>query len=62
MRIKKLAHYLRTREKSAKLIILSFNPPSGYAAIFDESGSRIERLPDQDPMAIAENQRRLLLS
>ncbi|MBS6739891.1 MAG: hypothetical protein KH310_17630 [Enterobacteriaceae bacterium] len=39
-----------------------FNPPDGFAGIFDEKGPRIERLPELDPVAIAENQRRLLLS
>ncbi|QOV70577.1 tail fiber assembly protein [Citrobacter sp. BDA59-3] len=39
-----------------------FNPPAGFAGIFDENGPRVSRLPELDPVAIAENQRRLLLS
>lgn len=37
------------------------NPPEGYYAVFDEKGPRIEPNPTPDYMAIAENERLLLL-
>ena len=50
------------REISEADYLAFFNPPAGYVGIFDENGPRVSRLPELDPVAIAENQRRLLLS
>ncbi|MBS6739288.1 MAG: tail fiber assembly protein [Enterobacteriaceae bacterium] len=50
------------QEMSEADYLAFFNPPDGFAGIFDENGPRVSRLPELDPVAIAENQRRLLLS
>ena len=38
------------------------NPPDGYYQVFDEQGPRVEKIPEPDYPAIAENTRQTLLS
>ncbi|WP_312837182.1 tail fiber assembly protein [Pantoea sp.] len=39
-----------------------FGPPEGYYSVFDEQGPRIEKIPEPDYVAIAEEQRDSLLA
>lgn len=38
-----------------------FNPPEGYSSVFDESGPRLEKIPEPDYKALAENDKQALL-
>lgn len=38
-----------------------FDPPEGYYGVFDEKGPRIEKLPEPDYVAIAENEKQALI-
>lgn len=38
-----------------------FAPPEGYYGVFDQTGPHIEKLPDPDYLAIAEDQKRGLI-
>lgn len=38
-----------------------FAPPEGYYGLFDEKGPRIEKLPEPDYVAIAENEKQALI-
>jgi hypothetical protein len=41
------------QEMSEADYLAFFNPPDGFAGIFDENGPRVSRLPELDPVAIA---------